>query len=205
MEIRMTDEPSDEISQEGLKKGLGDIFSSIMADESCKAQETLSAHENDPAILEAEEALRVLDYRKFKFSLLRRHDQITDALIKRVHGDNHHLRFLLTKQDFVSQHIRNLFVDIEGTCCCADKERTVMRALVRHYHSGNPIKFNYDAEYTYMLPEIVLRDHDSVIAYFDGLYRLYYGNPKPYLAEMLKIAQQAQAAKVVAAPAVDAN
>lgn len=194
----MTDEPTTEISKEDLRKGIEGIFSSIMADESRKAQETLSAHENDPAVLEATEALRVLDYRKFRSSLLRRHDQITDALVKKVHGDNHHLLFLLTKQDFVSRHIQSLFVDIEGMSCCADKERTVMRALIRHYHSGKRIEFNYDAEYTYMLPQIVLRDHDSVIAYFAGLYRLYYGNPKPYLAEMLKIAQLAQVAKAAA-------
>ncbi|MCS4089261.1 hypothetical protein [Rhizobium sp. BK176] len=199
----MTEEQSGEFSKEDLKKGLENIFASILGEAGRAAQEVLSAHENDPAILEATEALRELDYRRFKHALLRRHDQLTDALFKTVHGDNHHLLFLLKKQDFVSQHIRNLFVDVEGTSCCADKERTVMRALVRHYHSGKQIAFNYDAEYTYMLPEIVLRDHDSIIAYFDGLYRLYYGNPKPYLAEMLKIAQQAQAAK--AAAAVDAN
>jgi hypothetical protein len=191
----MSDDKSGEISKDDLKKGLEGIFSSIMAEESRKAQETLSASESDPTILKAEEALRELDYRKFDSSLLRHHSRITSALIKKELWDNHRLGFLFTKQEFVSRHIRNLFVDIEGSCCCADKERTVMRAIVRHLHSGNPIKFNYDAEYTYMLPEIVLRDQESVIAYFEGLYQLYYGNPKPYLTEMLKIAQLAQAAK----------
>ncbi|MBY3151417.1 hypothetical protein HFO56_03315 [Rhizobium laguerreae] len=198
----MAHEQPDEVSEESLKKGLEGIFSAILGDESRKAREALSAHENNPEVLEATEALKVLDYRKFRSSLLRRHEQLTRALVEKVLGDNHHLFFLLTKQDFVGRHIQNLFVDIEGSSCCADKERTVMRALIRHYHKGARIEFNYDAEYTYMLPQVVLRDQESIIGYFDSLYRLYYGNPKPYLAEMLKIAQQAQAAR---AAAIDAG
>ncbi|MNV99606.1 hypothetical protein D3C71_1949910 [compost metagenome] len=91
--------------------------------------------------------------------------------------------------------MRNLFVDIEGSSCCADKERTVMRALIKHYHKGGRIEFNYGGEYTYHLPQIVLRDHESLVSYFEALYGLYYGNPKAYMLEMLKITQAAQAAR----------
>lgn len=191
----MTNETNEAVSDEDLRKGLESIFSGFLEDENRKAQASLSECADDPAIIEATEALQTLDYRKFHSSLLRKHDRIVSALIKSVHGDNHQLTFLLSRQDYVGRHLRNLFTDFEGSACCADKERTVMRALLRHYYSKKPIEFDYGAEYTYMLPEIVFRDHDGVIAYFEAVYSLYYGNPKKYLTVMVDIAQRVQAAK----------
>lgn len=191
----MTNETNGTVSNEDLRKGIESIFSGFMDAENQKAQAALSECADTPEIVEATEALRTLDYRKFNSSLLRKQSRIVSAMFKSVHGDNHQLEFLISKQDFVGRHLRNLFTDYEGSACCADKERTVMRALLRHFHSGKPIKFDYDAEYTYMLPEVVFREHDGVVDYFDAIYRLYYGNPKPYLAVMLDIAHRVQVAK----------
>lgn len=198
MQSKVVGKMSEEVSKTALEKGITDIFSSILAEEDRKAREVLAQHEDDPEVLKAAEALRVLDYRKFQLSLLRRQQQVSKSLIEKVLGKNAHLSFLMINQDYVGMHLRNLFVDIEGSSCCADKERTVMRALIRHYHQGGRIEFNYEGEYTYHLPQIVLRDHESIIGYFDGLYRLYYGDPKPYMLQMLKIAQIAQEARTSA-------
>lgn len=186
------------VSQADLEKGVTDIFSSILAQEKAKALTCLAKHEDEPEVQEAAEALSRLDYRKFGRSLLHHHRRISETLVEKVLGDNPRLTFLLIHQDFVSRHIRNLFVDIEGHSCCADKEGTVMRALIRHYYKGSRIEFDYAGEYIYHLPQVVLRDHDSVIGYFESLFNLHYGNPKPYLQEMLKIAQAAEAARSAA-------
>jgi hypothetical protein len=191
----MTDVKIDREQAAQLEKGMSSIFSSILADENKKAMETLAKHENDPEVLEAFQALLRLDYSKFGQSLLRHHQRISEALVETVLGKNPRLTFLLMHQDFVSRHIRTLFVDLEGSACCADKERTVMRALIRHFHKGVRIEFDYSGEYTFHLPQVVLRDHESVIGYFEGLYNLQYGNPKPYMQEMLKIAQAANGAR----------
>ncbi|MCV9964871.1 hypothetical protein OIU34_23545 [Pararhizobium sp. BT-229] len=191
----MTNLNVENVSVTELEKGITGIFSSFLAEEKKKALASLSKHEDEPEVQEAAEALHRLDYQKFRGSLLRHHQRISETLVEKVLGDNPRLAFLLINQVFVSRHVRNLFVDIEGSACCADKERTVMRALLRHYHKGARIEFNYDGEYTYHLPQIVLRDHESVVAYFEALYGLYYGNPKAYMQEMLKIAQAAQAAR----------
>lgn len=195
MDFNMTDPNSTNVSKADLEKGLTDIFSSILAQEKIKALELLAEHEDEPEVQEAAEALRKLDYQKFGRSLLHHQRRISETLVEKVLGDNPKLRFLLIQQDFVSRHIQKLFVEIEGYSCCADKERTIMRALIRHYHNGSRIEFDYEGEYTYHLPSVVLRDHDSIISYFDSLYRLYYGDHKPYLQAMLKIAQAASEAR----------
>lgn len=193
----MTDPMIESVSSAELEKGITDIFSSFLAEEKKKALSILAKYGEEPEVQEAAEALRSLDYKKFGFSLLRHHKRISETLIEKELGDNPRLTFLLINQDYVSRHVRNLFVDIEGSACCADKERTVMRSLIKHFYKGERIEFNYLGEYTYHLPQIVLRDHESLVAYFEALYGLYYGNPKAYMLEMLKITQAAQAARSV--------
>ncbi len=191
----MTDPNPIPVSKADLETGITDIFSSILAQEKTKALELLGKYEDEPHVQEAAEALRSLDYQKFGHSLLRHHRRIAETLVEKVLGENPRLAFLLIHQDFVSRHLRSLFVDIEGLSCCADKVRTVMRTLIRHYYKGSKIEFDYAGEYTYHLPQVVLRDHDSVVGYFESLYRLHYGDPKPYMVEMLKISQVAQKAR----------
>lgn len=200
----MAEDKSGKVSGNDLRKGIEAIFSSVLQKENDAAQEALAACVDDPAIAEAQEALRTHDFGRFRSSILREQGRVVSALIKSVFGDNHRLAFLFEQQGFVGAHIRNLFVDFEGSSCCADKERTVIRALSEYFHTGKPIAFDYDAEYTYMLPEIVLRDQESILAYFDALYGLYHGNPKAYLTEMLRMAKLAQA-RGAATPGAETN
>jgi hypothetical protein len=191
----MTYQTEQGISADEFGKGISDIFSTFLDREKQTALETLARYENEPEVLEAAEALRDLDYKKFDRALIRHHKRVSEALIERELGKNRHLAFLLLNQDFVSRHIRNLITDIEGGACCADKERTITRALIRFYYHDVRIAFDYEGEYTYHLPEIILRDHESVVAYFEALYNLHYGLPKAYVEEMAKIAAIVQTAR----------
>lgn len=110
--------------------------------------------------------------------------RVTNGLVQVFLGRNRDLAFLYEKADFVEMHLKRRFDLIEGMPCCADKSRTVLRALARHFadESGRPIQFNYAQEVTYHLPQKILRTHDEIIAFFDALKGLYYGRFEPYVA-----------------------
>lgn len=110
--------------------------------------------------------------------------RVTNGLVQAFLGRNRDLAFLYEKADFVEMHLKRRFDHIEGMPCCADKARTVLRALARHFadEAGRPIQFNYAQEITYHLPQKILRTHDEIITFFNALKGLYYGRFEPYVA-----------------------
>lgn len=90
-------------------------------------------------------------------------------------------KFLFAKYDFVDSQLCKLFERVEGSACSADKSRTIIRLLVHHFKSGELIELNYSQEYTYHLPKKILRTHDEILSFFNGIFGLYYGNFEPYL------------------------
>lgn len=89
--------------------------------------------------------------------------------------------FLFQHADFVEDHAQWLIAREEGRACCADKSRTVLRALARYLVTGEEARFDFTQEYTYHLPTRVLHTHAQLETFFDAVYRLYYGNPEAYL------------------------
>ena len=63
--------------------------------------------------------------------------------------------FLYAQASFVEAHVEALIKHYEGTACCADKSRTVLRALARYLRTGQRIEFDYGGQYTYHLPRMV--------------------------------------------------
>ena len=187
-------------SGEDVANAMTGIFDSILGEYRHKAEARLAERAADPEVVKAEAALRIYDYEGFGRSYLRPHQDMTEALISKALSENHKLEFILMHQDFVGAHLQHLFETYEGRACCADKERTVMRALIRSFHKGTEIKFDYDGEYTYHLPSVVLRDHDGIMSYFDSLHQLFYGRPETYIEEISKIIRLTAASKNGGAP-----
>jgi len=69
-----------------------------------------------------------------------------------------------------------------------------MRALLRFYVTGEEIRFNYDQDFTYHLPGTVFTTHSNIVAFFVGVYCLYYGRPEAYLKAMADMLQQVSGA-----------
>ena len=91
------------------------------------------------------------------------------------------VRFILKQSQYLEGHIQRIFEKFEGRACCYDKTKTVIRALLKYYREDIPIEFDYDQQYVFHLPKIVLTEQDSVIGCFEGLYDLYYGYNNKYL------------------------
>ncbi len=96
------------------------------------------------------------------------------------------INFIYLHYQFLESHLTELFSTYEGGACCADKSRTIINSLVKHYKTGENINFNYEQEYTYHLPKKILKTHDDIISMYRTLRSLYYGNGLAYFKEMKK-------------------
>lgn len=108
-------------------------------------------------------------------------EQLVDGVLSEAlqgHGD---ACFLFAHADFVEHHFEYLIVRHEGRPCSADKSRTLLSALARHFACGEDIVFNYAQPYTYHLPKRVFKEHAEIAGFFKAVQSLYYGRPEAYL------------------------
>ncbi|MDB4726133.1 hypothetical protein OAF54_01760 [bacterium] len=106
-------------------------------------------------------------------------------------SDNDDVIFILSHSSFIESNFKNLFEKYEGSSCCADKSRTIVKSLIHHFVTGEPIRFNYDQEYTYHLPKGMFRVHSEIIGFYKALKALHYGKFDKYITELGSIMQQA--------------
>ncbi|QHF00656.1 hypothetical protein QO021_29075 (plasmid) [Pseudomonas amygdali pv. lachrymans] len=122
---------------------------------------------------------------RFSMNLNVEHMRAVDGLLLAKLGDNPKAKFLFRHGDFIESHVRKAIERTEGFSCGADKTRTVMRSLARYLVDGIAIDHDYSGERTYHLPTKVLSNQVEVLSYFNGLHRLYYGDPMPYLSHLV--------------------
>lgn len=109
-----------------------------------------------------------------------------------VDGEMH---FLFLRRSFIGQHVREAFVRFEGNPYCADKTRTVMRALDRRLIHGTPIVFDRDSEYTYHLPKAILAGEDDILGFFRALRMLDHGFIDSYIKALGTMVERTMAAR----------
>ncbi|CEK42678.1 hypothetical protein PQBR44_0155 (plasmid) [Pseudomonas putida UWC1] len=122
---------------------------------------------------------------RFSMHLSVEHMRAVDGLLLAKLGGNSSAKFLFKHGDFIESHVRKAIERSEGFSCGADKTRTVMRTLARHLVDGIAIDHDYSGERTYHLPTTVLTNQVEVLSFFNGLHRLYYGDPVPYLSHLM--------------------
>ena len=105
------------------------------------------------------------------------------------------VQFLLLNYNFVEGHFQTMYSRYEGGPCCADKSRWAMRALFNYFDKATPITIDLTAKYTFHYPKQILNAEQSILGFFNGLMRLFYGEPDAYLKEVLAINVAASAAK----------
>lgn len=100
------------------------------------------------------------------------------------------LEILFLNFDFFDAHFTQVFERFEGMACSCDKSRTCLSLITKYLVSNEPIKFNYEGEYTFHLPEFVLTTHEQVMFYFDALASLVYGKFDGYLTALQRLSEQ---------------
>lgn len=127
------------------------------------------------------------DVEDFYLGLIYPFEKFLSGLITTEISANEDVGFIFKRSQFIESHFQSLIQRVEGSACCADKSSTIMSGLLSFYKDGEPIVFNYEQEYTYHLPKVIFKTHESIAGFYEGLRGLYYGNPERYLTELLKI------------------
>lgn len=169
--------------ENAIKSVLNALFSSVAAE----GKSALEQVSEVPEVINARAAAKGLSPDQFFHSLPYKLNQLVDAILEAELPGNDNAQFLMANSNFVSNHLDRIFQKFEGSACSHDKTKTVMRALMRFFTTGQPISFNYEQEYTFGLPKKVLKSHDSIVQYFNGLHHLYYGNSDHYMMAVLNI------------------
>jgi hypothetical protein len=140
------------------------------------------AFTDQAAVLAAVEAIRAHKLADFDRALVRPMEAVVSGVLAKELQGNHRAQFLFGKHRFVETQFRAMVEEIDGMACCADRNRTILRALAGHLVAGKPIVFDYTQEYTYHLPVRVFRTETDILAFFDAVRSLYYGNTAPFIA-----------------------
>ncbi len=121
---------------------------------------------------------------EFYLGLIYPHEQFISGLIKSEISNNRDVIHLFKNSNTIEHHFRYWIEKKEGSACCADKTRTILKRLVKFYKTGEKIEFDYTQEYTFHLPKVVFKTHESIINFYEGVKHLQYGNPIAYLNEI---------------------
>lgn len=176
-------------------KSISSIFSSLLSSARDDAQTIVEETRQLPEIQQAIKALADRNPDRFYLSLLYPLTQVVRGLVNEQVGRSQEADFLLMQREFVSSHIRKLIEQHEGWPCSADKVRTIMRVALTYYIDQKPIEFNYQGEYVFHLPTKIFNDQESILGFINGLKHLYYGDPEPYLQQLLHVKKRAAQAE----------
>ena len=123
-------------------------------------------------------------------------DDVIEGLLMLAGVDDRKSRFVFREYTFLERHVTNVITQYEGLACSVDKSRTIMRSYVNSLFSGTAIVFDFEQEYTFHLPKVVLNEHLLIHNFIDGLYAFFYGSTDKYLASMMEIASSATEEKI---------
>lgn len=152
-----------------------------VANENAQSHAAVAEH---PLIQTVTAAVQSEDVDGFYFGLIFPLSEMIDGLLTKELPQSHEARFLFKHARFVETQFQKLFEKYEGSACCADKSRTVLRHLLVFFKTAVPVSFDYTQQYTYHLPKRVFITHEEIVSFFDAIYRLYYGNIDPFLTHI---------------------
>jgi DNA-binding phage protein len=176
----MTEETGSDKSSFG--KAVSDVLSSFMASAHRDADAAFADLLASPAAARATASAKSGDVDAFEGELLRPTRTAIDALLRQALPGNHRAQFLFRQLDYVKALFRDEITRVEGTSCCADKTGFVVRRLAKALVSGEPVNLTSRSEYTFMIPDTVFTDHESINKFFDAIYFLHCGRPEKFLA-----------------------
>lgn len=179
----MTDKPV--VTEKSIEAVLTGLLESLGQNQS----ELLDKCLDTEAVQSAIEALNNCSPEDYYFAMSYPLKNMQEGLFKRVFenltsAQRSKLLFLFTKKNYVENHFRRVIEKYEGSACCADKSRFLLRALARHMVNGQTIEFNWNQQYTFHYPEKTFTNHLEIWSFFSAIYRLYYGYPDEYMAEL---------------------
>ena len=174
------------MKKEELKKAMTTIFDSIISDVKAESQSNplfdfiLSNKEwiGDP------EEMDIMINHKFK-------NIIEECVSQTYNSEDHIIGMIYTNWGLFDNNVTELTTRLEGSGCCADRGRTIVKSYIGYKITGNlPV---WDDNYGSPKKGTPLQ----WMNFIEGIANLYYGRPDKYLMAFKElIAQQDVAPKV---------
>lgn len=168
------------MEEEKLKECIEGLFNSITAKQKKESQELIKSS------LEKlkESALRLSDPEHFNLYVVYKLNKGVREIANTMHEapvkeikDTDKPNFIFLHYSFLEHNICQLCVLREGSSCCADKSRSILKMYLKYSLTGEIPKFNPDEEH-YYIPKF--GNYEQWMALCDGLYSLYYGHTEKY-------------------------
>jgi hypothetical protein len=156
------------------------LFDAIVSEERNKSQELIknSLEKLKASKIDFSNPERFNGYLVYKLNngLKEIANTMHDAPLKGI-KDTYKPDFIYLNYDFLEHNIRELCELREGSCCCADKSRSILQMYLKYSLTGEIPEFNPDIE-NYWTPNF--GTHQEWIDLCDALYHLYYGKTEQY-------------------------
>lgn len=123
----------------------------------------------------------------FYFRVIYPHKQYISGLIKVEISTNPNIEYILQNLQYIENHFVYWIEKKEGSSCCYDKTKHILKQLYCFYKDGTKIEFDYSQEYTYHLPKEIFKSHEEIIEFYEGIRDLSCGNPEKYLKIIHKL------------------
>jgi hypothetical protein len=171
-------------SNSELNGAISDVVQGLLNASRQEALQAALALMEDVAIQKALMLANEGDMAGFEQTLLRPMEKTIEGVLHLAVPNNHPVQFLLRHYGFISRHFRSIIEKREGNTCCADKTRFIMRSLMKFYQTGAEIQLNREQQYIFHLPTVVFTTHDAIVAFFEAVQALHYGEGAKYLKQM---------------------
>ena len=172
-----------EINQSDISTVLTAIFNGVEEESKASFESVASI----PSVKRAVVCVRNGNCTGFYFALMYPIRKMVNGLLAKELPNSPDAQFLLKNSRFIENHFKKLIEKLEGSACCADNTRTIMKELFRFLTTGKEITFDYTQEYTYHLPVLIFNTHDEIVVFFKALRHLHYGYPDQYIETLAKI------------------
>lgn len=171
------------MSKSSNEDAISQILASLIQESQASSEERVAAWLALPDIVDVLEAISELNPEHFDLLFNLPVREGTEALLSECFSDQildrPRMLFLFSQSRFVESHFSRLFQQYEGNEQSAEKSRTLLRALAHFFASGQPICFDYSGPNQH-LPQRIFTHHQAIFDFFEGLYRLYHGQPELY-------------------------
>lgn len=129
----------------------------------------------------------IQDANDFFMNIMFPHEKVLRQLIRGKYGNNPDVEFILLNQKFISSHFKKWIYKFEGSCCIANKCRTLIERLFVFYIDGKEIFFDHSDEKSFAYPVNIFSKHEEIINFYVAIRKLAGGHCESYLPIVKKL------------------
>lgn len=121
------------------------------------------------------------DFESLNYLFISEISSFLDGFVRTEIVDNDQYCIIFKNARLIERQFRYWIEIAEGSVCCADKSRTIVRALLDHFKTGKEINWNYENEFAYHLPCKIFTTHQEIISFYYAFLKFYSsGEPLEY-------------------------